>query len=57
MAVGTLVVVLEDILSTVGTAGYLSRNVDATRGASLGAVANLMTAFGTLDYHLFKSKL
>jgi hypothetical protein len=50
-------VILEDIRPTVGTTRELTSNIYAARRAHSGAIAYLMTAFWTLDYHLFKSKL
>ena len=52
MAVRTLTIVLEDILSTVRTTGDMSCNIYPTGGTCFGAVANLMTTFRTLDNHI-----
>ena len=45
-------IILEDIFATIGATGYLACDVNATRWAGSCAVAYLMAAFRTLDYHL-----
>ena len=52
MTVRTFWLVLEDQLTAVRTACDLSCYLDAAGGACFCAIANLMTAFWTLYYHL-----
>ena len=53
MTVLAFMVILKDIFPTIRAAGNFTRNIYTTRRASFGTVANLMTAFWTLDNHIF----
>jgi hypothetical protein len=52
MTVGALVIILENKFATIGATGYLACDINATRWAGSCAVAYLMAAFWTLNYHL-----
>ena len=45
-------IILEDVFPTVRATSHLAYNINTTRWARFCAVANLMAAFGTLDYHI-----
>ena len=52
MAVRALMIILEDIFTAVRATSHLTEDINSTRWAGFCAVANLMTAFRALDYHI-----
>jgi len=51
VTIRALMLILEDVLSTIRTTGNHSCNLYPTRRARFSAVANLMAAFGALNNH------